>query len=99
MEVGLVGVWLTSVASITGVVYAIVRNGHRRKEQDIQLKADLKAEIQNTLKRLDDPETGLSAIKKSTDSMRLHCAEVSTRVEAQVKTNQEEIALLRKKRK
>jgi len=98
MEASLVPVWITSTASVIGVIYAIVRNGSRRKKMDENLKTELKAEMKNTQKQLDDPDMGLNAIKKSIDGMRLHCAEVSTRIEAQVITSADEIEKLRQKR-
>ena len=96
MELSLVPIWVTTGFTAVGVVYAIVRNGSRGRKQDEQLKTELKLEIKVIKKQLDDPENGLVAIKKSADGMRLHCAEVSTRIEAQTKTNTDEISLLRK---
>ena len=93
---GLVPLWITSGASAIGVVYAIIRNGSRNRKQDYILKTELKAELNHIQEKLDDPNSGLGAIKKSADGMRLHCAEVSTRIESQVKTNTDEINILRK---
>ena len=95
----LIPVWITSCASAVGVIYAIVRNGSRGKKQDEQLKTELTMEIKAIKSQLEDPENGLGSIKKCVDSQRLHCAEVSTRIEAQGNTNSQEIATLRKKKK
>jgi len=95
----LVPLWISSTFCAIGVVYAIIRNGRRASKQDEQLKMELKMEIKTIKNQLDDPENGLSAIKKSSDGMRLHCAEVSTAISAQVKTNASEIAILRKKKR
>lgn len=95
----LLPVWITSIASCCGVIYAIVRNGSRGKKKDEELKTELKLEVGTINKKLDDPVNGLSAIKKAADGMKLHCAEVSTRIEAQVKTNTKEIVLLREKKR
>ena len=95
----LIPIWLTSTFSAIGVIYAIVRNGSRQKKQDEQLKTELKMEIAGIKAKLDDPDTGLGTIKKCVDDQRLHCAEVSTRIEGQVKTNTGEIATLRKKKR
>jgi len=95
----LIPIWITSSASAIGVIYAIVRNGSRGKKADEKLKSELTMEIKAIKSKLDDPENGLSAIKKATDGMKLHCAEVSTRIEAQVNTNSREIDTLRKKKK
>ena len=92
----LVPLWISSTFCAIGVIYAIIRNGSRSRKQDEQLKSELVMEVKSINKQLEDPENGLSAIKKSTDGIRLHCAEVSTRIESQVETNTDEIALLRK---
>jgi len=94
----LIAIWITSTFSAIGVIYAIARNGSRGKKQDEQLKTELKMEIKGVRNQLDDPENGLSAIKKSVDDQKLHCAEVSTRISGQVERNVEEIHTLRKKK-
>lgn len=91
-------VWITSTASVIGVIYAIVRNGSRQKKQDEKLKTELKLELDHIKQKLDDPENGLSSIKKCVDSQKLHCVEVSTRIEGKCDTNAREIDTLRKKR-
>lgn len=99
MDISLVPIWITSSASAIGVIYAIARNGKRARSQDEQLKAELKLEIKGIKIQLDDSENGLSAIKKSTDEMKLHCANVSTAISAQTKTNADEIAILRREKR
>ena len=94
-EFSLIPVWITTTFSAIGVIYAIVRNGSRAKKQDEKLKADLKSSLDTIKERLDDPDNGLSAIKKATEGMRLHCAETSTSISSQVKTNTSEIEKLR----
>ena len=94
----LIPIWITSSCSAIGVIYAIVRNGNRGKKQDEQLKTELSMEIKAIKNQLDDPENGLGSIKKCVDSQRLHCAEVSTRIEAKANTNTQEIVNLRKKK-
>ena len=93
----LIPIWITSTFSAIGVIYAIVRNGSRGKKQDAQLKTELKMEVAGIKEKLDDPDTGLGSIKKCVDDQRLHCVEISTRIDSQVKTNTDEIANLRKK--
>ena len=95
----LVPIWITSGFTAIGVMYAIIRNGNRGKKQDDTLKAELKLEIDHVKKRLEDPETGLSAIKKSLDAQALHCIKVSTGLASQVSTNAKEIDTLRKKKR
>lgn len=99
MEVQLIPIWITSSFSAIGVVYAIVRNGRRGKQQDEELKTELKMDIKAIKTQLDDPENGLSAIKRCVDNQRLHCAEVSTRIEAKADTNTQEVATLRKRKR
>ena len=94
----LIPIWITSTFSAIGVIYAIVRNGSRGKKVDEKLKSELTMEIKVIKSKLDDPENGLSAIKKSVDDQRLHCVATSTRLEGQVKTNTSEITNLRKKK-
>ena len=95
----LVPLWITSIATGMGVIYAIIRNGNRGKKQDEQLKTELKMEVGAIKTKLDDPENGLSAIKKSVDDQRFYCVATSTAISAQVKTNTSEINNLRKKKR
>ena len=99
MDVQLIPIWITSSFSAIGVIYAIVRNGRRGKQQDEQLKTELKMEIKAIKTQLEDPENGLGSIKKGVDDQRLHCAEVSTRIEAKANTNAQEIATIRKRKR
>ncbi len=99
MDVQLVPIWVTSTFSAIGVIYAIVRNGRRGKQQDEKLKTEITMEIKSIKEKLDNPENGLGSIKKCVDDQRLHCAEVSTRIEAKANTNTQEIAMLRKKKR
>lgn len=78
--------------------YAIVRNGSRSKTQDEKLKTELKAELSAIKGKLDDPQTGLTAIKRATEEQKLHCATVSTGLSVRVQNHDEEIARLREKR-
>ena len=93
----LVPLWISSTFCALGVIYAIARNGTRGKKQDEQLKTELKSELGTIKEKLDDPDTGLTAIKKSVDEQKVHCAKVSTGIAVQVKTNSVEINTLRKK--
>ena len=94
-----VAIWIYCSFTALGVIYAIVHNSTRSKKKDDELKTELKIEVKGIKDQLDDPENGLSAIKKSVDDQRLHCTEVSTRLEEQVKTNTSEIAILRKRKR
>lgn len=92
-------IWITTTFSAIGVIYAIVRNGSRGKKQDEKLKTELKMELASIKKKLDDPDTGLGSIKKCVDDQKLHCAQISTKIEGQVNTNTQEIGMLRKKKR
>ena len=93
----LVPVWITTIVAVVGVIYSITRNGRSSKEQDRKLKADLMNDMQLIKDRLDDEDSGLRAIKRETESMKTRCLETSTSLSAQVNTNSNEIAQLRKK--
>lgn len=95
MDGALIAVWVTASVSAIGTGYAIIRNGSRRKEQDIELKAELKKDMKVIKDQLEDPEIGLKAIKKATDDHKLVCKEISTKLSAEVANNKEEIDRLR----
>jgi len=90
-------VWATSIAAVVGVIYAIVRNGTRSKKQDTELKMELKNDINGIRQKLDNPNTGLEAIKKSADDMKVHCAKTSTALITQSKVHDNEIYQLRER--
>ena len=91
--------WITSIAAAVAAIYSIWRNGSRSKKKDDQLKTELKSEIGTIQKSLSDPNFGLGAIKKEVSDFKVNCASVSTALSAQVRTNAEEIANLRKKKR
>ena len=95
----LVPLWITSGATAIGVIYAIIRNGSRSRKKDDELKAELKTEVGAIKDKLDDPETGLTAIKKSVEDQRLYCVETSTRLGEKVKTNRRDIDSIREKKR
>jgi len=95
----LLPLWITSGAAVVGVIYSIWRNGNRSKKKDDALKTELKTELGVIQKSLDDPENGLTAIKKEVSDFKLHCATVSTGLSTMVKVHAEEIANLRKKKR
>ena len=96
VDVGIIPLWLTSIATAAGVVYALVRNGSRSKKQNETIMSELVNHISTINKKLDDPDHGLNAIKRSADQMRLHCAETSTRIAGRVDVHSQEIAYLRR---
>jgi len=98
MEIHLLPLWITSTASVVGVIYAIVRNGSRSKKQNEDMLREFKHELRTIGNRLDDPYNGLTAIKQSADEMKLRCTETSTRITEQVSTQRAEIDMLRAKK-
>jgi len=104
---GLLPVWITSLAAVSASVGAVIavlkfsRNGRQSSEHQAKQEAKFDTQVLEDIRyikeKIDDTDNGLSAIKKATEAMKLHCATVSTRIESQVKTNTEEIGILRKK--
>lgn len=98
MATELIPLWITVAVSLSGVAYAIFRNGRRSREQDENLKTELKLEMGIIKGKLEDPIDGLGAIRKATDNMKLHCMEVSTGISSEVAKNTKEIDILRSKK-
>lgn len=65
-----------------GLIITWVRNG---RSSSIAY-GRLEAKMEYTQKMLDDPNTGLGAIKKSVDDQKIHCARVSSALQEQVKS-------------
>jgi hypothetical protein len=95
MEGTIIVSWIMAGSAVGGTIYAIIRNGSRRKEQDIELKAQLKKDMKGIKDQLEDPDTGLEAIKKATDDHKLVCKEISTKLSTEVERNKKEIDRLR----
>jgi len=74
MDGAIIALWLTTTATATGVVYSIVKNGRSRAKQDTELKVELKKDIESIQKALDDPNDGLSAIRREISAQKEHCA-------------------------
>jgi len=84
MDGAIIALWITTTATATGVVYSIVKNGRSRTKQDIELKVELKKDIESIKKVLDDPNDGLSAIRREISSQREHCAGVTSGFEQRI---------------
>jgi len=78
MDGVIIALWITTTATAGGVVYSIVKNGRSRAKQDTELKVELKKDIESIKKVLDDPNDGLSAIRREISSQREHCAGVTS---------------------
>jgi len=84
MDGAIIALWITTTATATGVVYSLVKNGRSRAKQDTELKVELKKDIESIKKVLDDPNDGLSAIKREVSAQREHCAGVTSGFEYRI---------------
>jgi len=75
---------IASSASVVGVIYVICRDSRRASKRELDTKIELKGEIRYIKDKLEDPDSGLAAIKRSTEEMKLHCAKVSTSLSVKV---------------
>ena len=78
MDGAIIALWVTTLTTAVGVVYTIVKNGRSRAKQDAELKVELKKDIESLKKVLDDPNDGLSAIRREVSAQREHCAGVTS---------------------
>ena len=84
MDGAIIALWITTTATATGVIYSIVKNGRSRAKQDAELKVELKKDIESIKKVLDDPNDGLSAIRREISAQREHCAGVTAGFEQRI---------------
>ena len=84
MDGAIIALWITTIATATGVIYSIVKNGRSRAKQDAELKVELKKDIESIKKVLDDPNDGLSAIRREISAQREHCAGVTAGFEQRI---------------
>lgn len=84
--VAIVAQWVATILIAAGLGYTIHNNGRGREQKDIQLKSELKSEIEHVKNKLDDPNDGLRAIKKSVDEQKLYCAKTSSALIERVKS-------------
>ena len=84
MDGAIIALWITTTATATGVIYSIVKNGRSRAKQDAELKVELKKDIEAIKKVLDDPNDGLSAIRREISAQREHCAGVTAGFEQRI---------------
>lgn len=64
-----------------GLIATWVKNGKAQSEA----QGSMENRIKNIEKMLDNPSTGLSAIKGSIDEQRLHCTKISTEYGERIK--------------
>lgn len=65
-----------------GLIATWIRNGRSQSKRD----GVIESRIGNVEKLLDDPNTGLGAIKKSVDEQRVHCAKISSSFGERIKS-------------
>jgi len=80
----IIALWITTTVTATGVIYSIVKNGKSRAKQDTELKVELKKDIESLKKVLDDPNDGLSAIRREVSAQKEHCAGVTSGFEQRI---------------
>ena len=81
-----------------GLIFTVRQNGKSNIEKDVTLKTELKQDIGTIKERLDDADTGLSAIKGAVDDQKLTCAKISTEFKTKIGSNEENIRDLKRKR-
>ncbi len=69
-----------------GLALTWIRNGRGQAKRD----GIIEEKITGINKRLDDPDSGLGAIKKSVDKQSFRCAGVTSGFEERIKTLEEE---------
>jgi hypothetical protein len=89
----------SSTVAVLGFCYLLYTNGRGQVRKDEQLKTELKAEIGRIKDQLEDPKTGLGAIKETVTDQKILCAQVSTRITGQVERNAQDLKELRKKKR
>lgn len=87
-----------SLAAVAGTAYTMAKNGRSAAKDKAALQKALQDDIKglNTKvstinERLDDPDNGLRAIKRSTDAMNMNCAKVHSGLAVTIENMQKEI--------
>lgn len=82
------------------------RNGKGQKDRDLDMVAKqaardqaIKGNLDNILERLNDPITGLTAIKEEGQGMKEHCAAVSTALCGRLTATERDIKEIKQKRR
>ncbi len=91
MDWTLIPLWITSVAAAGGVIAALVRNGRSQRKSDIEMKVEIKKDIEAVRnevgaiqKQLGDPYDGLGAIRREVGGVKEQCARVSSGFEHRI---------------
>jgi len=85
MDAGALAQWAaTGVIGVTLIV-SLVRNNRGQGEK----WGSMETEIKNIKDKLDDPNSGLGAIKKAVDEQQTHCASVTSGFKERIKDLEE----------
>jgi len=81
MDIGAIAQWAATIAIAAGMAWTWRRNGRNQAEK----WGSFTNEIKNLREKLDDPNQGLGAIKKSVDDQKTHCASVTSGFKERIK--------------
>ncbi len=98
--------WIMTLFVTCGLIVTWVRNGRSQKARDSRIAREqaerdqkLTTNQETILRRLDDPQTGLTGMSETIHTFKETCAKVSTSLEQRVQHHEREIVELKQKRK
>ncbi len=80
IDAGAIAQWGATGVIAIALIVSWVRNGRSRSEEWGSLKTD----VANIKTKLEDPNHGLGAIKKSVDEQKIHCASMTSKFEQKI---------------
>ncbi|KKN03032.1 hypothetical protein LCGC14_1111830 [marine sediment metagenome] len=86
LDGGVIAQWAAVGVLAASQTLYILRNRNGKVAEDTEEKTQIKSDLKNIKGQLNDPKTGLGAIKQSVDDQKLHCANVSTELSGKIKT-------------
>lgn len=72
-----------------GLIFTWVRNGRNQNIKMAEMESRQNEQIKGIKEKLDDPITGLGAIKESVSKQETHCASITGRFDERVKNLEE----------
>lgn len=85
--------WVATGIIAIGLGISILKNARGNKREEIaegkkesKQMSELQSDIKHIKDKIDDPYSGLNAIKSAVDEQKLHCVEVSTALKGRVNT-------------
>jgi len=82
---------LIAGAAFIGAIYSIWRNGRRQSDKFTEVKTELKTNLENVTKELQDENYGLRALGQKVNDFKVHCATVSTRLSTKLEEQGKDI--------